>query len=359
MRKIHSKLFTPGPTEVRPEILQAMAVPQVHHRSPEFSQLYARLQSKLQEFLYTEQPVLLFTSSSTGAMEAAVQNCVGKKCLNLVNGAFSRRWHEITEACGIPCEALENPWDQAIKPEQVKDRLATGEFDAVTLAYNETSTGMMNPLEEIAAVCREYPDVYLLVDAVSAMGGVKIEVDRLGLDVCLAGGQKAVAMPAGLTICTVSERALARAAEVKPRTYYFSFPVMMKYHKKDQTPSTPSISHMYALDVQLDAILNEEGLENRFARHKEMSELVQTWARRHFAVYPEQGYWSRTLTCVNNTRGISVKELNNELVEKHGVRISNGYGDLKEQTFRIAHMGDTTAAEVRGLLSTIDGILGL
>ncbi len=359
MRKIHSKLFTPGPTEVRTEALQAMAVPQVHHRSPEFSELYARLQSKLRRFLHTESPVLLFTSSSTGAMEAAVQNCVRKKCLNLVNGAFSHRWHEITLACGLPCEALENPWDQAIKPEQVKEKLSSGEFDAVTLAFNETSTGMMNPLEEIASVCKQFPDVLLLVDAVSAMGGVKIEVDRLGLDVCLAGVQKAVALPAGLTICSVSERALSRAEEVHPRTYYFSFPVMMKYHTKDQTPSTPSISHVYALDVQLEAILNEEGLERRFARHEEMAEIVQTWAQRHFAIYPEEGYWSKTLTCVKNTRGISVKDLNSELVERYGARISNGYGELKEKTFRIAHMGDITVAEVRGLLSTIDGILGL
>ncbi len=359
MRRIHSKLFTPGPTEVRAEALQAMAVPQVHHRSPEFSVLYANVQTKLQRFLYTEGPVLLFTSSSTGAMEAAVQNCVQKKCLNLVNGAFSRRWHEMTVACGLPCEALENPWDKSIKPEQVEEKLATGAFDAVTLAYNETSTGMLNPLEGIAEVVREFPDVLLLVDAVSAMGGVKIEVDRLGLDVCLAGTQKALALPAGLTVCTVSERALARAEQVKPKTYYFSFPVMMKYHKKNQTPSTPSISHMYALDVELDAILHEEGLERRFARHVEMAELVQAWAQRHFSIYPEQGYWSKTLTCVNNTRGISVKDLNNKLVEDYGARISNGYGELKEKTFRIAHMGDLTKPEVHGLLCTIEAVLGL
>jgi len=358
MKNWHSKLFTPGPTEVRPEILQAMSIPQIHHRSPEFSELYAELQPKLQKFLYTDQTVFVFTSSSTGVMEAAVQNTVRKKCLNLVNGAFSKRWHEITKACGIPCEALENPWDKAIKPDQVEEKLATGEFDAVTLVFNETSTGMMNPLSEIADVAKSFPDVMLLVDAVSAMGGVKIEFDRLAADVLLAGVQKAVALPAGITICAVSDRALARAEEVKPKTYYFSFPVMLKYHKKNQTPSTPSIPHLFALKAQLDAMF-AEGLERRFARHEEMASLVQAWAKKHFDIYPEEGYWSKTLTCIKNTQGVNVAELNKTLVEEHGMRISNGYGDLKEKTFRIAHMGDLTTADIRGLLSTIDMILGL
>ncbi|MGC9529394.1 MAG: pyridoxal-phosphate-dependent aminotransferase family protein [Candidatus Bipolaricaulaceae bacterium] len=354
----HSKLFTPGPTEVRPEILQAMATPQIHHRSPECAELYAELQPKLRRFLFTDQTVLLFTCSSTGAMEAAVQNCVSKRCLNLVNGAFSKRWHEITKACGLPCEGLENPWDQAIKPEQVEEQLATGKFDAVTVVFNETSTGLMNPLPEIAQVVRKFPDVLLLVDAVSAMGGVRIPVDEWGLDVCLAGVQKAVALPAGLTICAVSDRALARAERANPRTYYFSFPVMLKYHKRNQTPSTPSIPHLFALNAQLDAMF-AEGLQRRFARHEEMAGLVQAWAKRHFDIYPEEGYWSKTLTCVRNTRGISVGELNKTLVAEHGVRIANGYGDLKEKTFRIAHMGDLSPADVRGLLATVDVILGL
>ena len=359
MRKNHAKLFTPGPTEVRPEILQAMATAQIHHRAPECAELYAELQPKLQRFLYTEQTVFLFTSSSTGAMEAAVQNCVKKKVLNLVNGAFSKRWAQITEACGIPNEVLENPWDVAFKPEQVDEKLRTGEFDAVTLVYNETSTGLMNPLEEIAEVVKQYPDVFLLVDAVSCMGGVKIEFDRLELDVLLAGVQKAIALPPGLTICAVSDRALKRAEEVKPKTYYFSFPVMLKYHVKNQHPTTPSTAHMYALNAQLDYILEEEGLERRFARHEEMARMVQAWAKKYFDIYPEEGYWSKTLTCVKNTRGISVKDLIDRLVNDYNMRIANGYGDLKEKTFRIAHMGDLTPADVAGLLHAINEILDL
>jgi len=354
---MHKKLFTPGPSEVRTEILQAMSAPQIHHRSKEFSQLYAELQPKLQKLLYTQNPVLLFTSSSTGAMESAVINGVKKKCLNLVNGAFSKRWHKITEMNGIPCDTISLDWDKAIKPEMVDEKLSTGEYDAVTLVFNETSTGMMNPLEEIAEVVKKYPDVLFFVDAVSAMGGAKIEVDKLGIDMCLAGVQKCFALPSGIAVASVSERLLKRAEEVN-RGYYFNLPLMYKYHLKNQTRVTPAISQIIALNAQMDYILNEEGLENRFARHEKMAKIVQDWARKYFDIYPEKGYESKTLTCIKNTRNISVSKLNEELAKYHMV-ISNGYGDLKEKTFRIAHMGDLQVQDIYGLLDVIGDILDL
>ncbi len=355
----HHKLFTPGPTEVREEILQVLSTPQIHHRSKEFSELYAEIQEKLKKLLYTENPVFLFPSSATGAMEAAVTNGVKKKCLNLINGAFSKRWHEITKMNGVPCDALEVEWDKAIRPEMVDEKLATGEYDAVTLVFNETSTGLMNPLKEIADVVKKYDDVLLFVDAVSAMAGVKIEVDKLGIDMCLAGVQKCFALPSGITVASVSERLLERAKEVPPRSYYFNLPLMHKYHEKNQTRVTPPIPHMFALNAQLDYILNEEGLENRFARHERMAKIVQEWARKYFDIFPEKGYESKTLTCVKNTRGISVKELNEKLMKEYYMRISNGYGKLKEQTFRIAHMGDLQVQDIKGLLAVINDILGL
>ena len=352
------RLLTPGPTQVRPEILKELATPQIHHRAPEFSELYGAIQPKLQQLLYTENPVLLFTSSSTGAMEAAVTNLVAKRCLNLVNGAFSKRWHEITVGNGVPCDAYELPWNVAVKPEMVDEQLAAGAYDAVTLVFNETSTGMMNPLREIAEVVAGYPDVFLLVDAVSGMAGAKIETDAWKLDFVLAGVQKAFALPAGLAVAAVSERALARANDVPPRSYYFSLPKMHKSHMKNQTPSTPAIPHMYALDAQLDDML-AEGLEARFARHAKMAGIVQAWSKRHFDIYPENGYWSQTLTCIENTRGIDVAALIKTLADDYNVRISNGYGDIKGKTFRIAHMGDTQVDEIEGLLKVIETVLEL
>jgi aspartate aminotransferase-like enzyme len=355
---MHNRLFTPGPTEVRPEILKELSTPQIYHRAPEFSELYAEIQPKLQRLLYTKNPVFLFTSSSTGAMEAAVTNLVAKRCLNLVNGAFSQRWHEIALGNGIPCDAFEIDWDKAIKPEMVDKQLRTGKYDAVTFVFNETSTGLMNPLPEIAEVVSRYPDVFLLVDAVSAMAGVKIEADALKLDFLLAGVQKAFALPAGLTIAAVSERALARSEKVPPRSYYFSLPLMHKSHQKNQTPATPAIPQMFALNAQLTAML-KEGLDNRFARHEKMAALVQKWAKKHFDIYPEAGYWSKTVTCIKNTRGLAVGDLIKTLVKEYSFRISNGYGPIKEKTFRIAHMGDAQVDEVEGVLKAIEATLKL
>ena len=355
---MYKRLFTPGPTQVRPEILKELATPQIHHRSPEFSELYAEIQRKLQKLLFTENPVLLFTSSSTGAMEAAVTNLVAKRCLNLANGAFSERWHEITVGNGVPCDAVEIPWELAVKPEMVDEALQTGKYDAVTLVLNETSTGMMNPLREIAEVVAMHPDVFMLVDAVSAMAGVEIRTDAWKIDFVLAGVQKAFALPAGLAVAAVSERALERAKSVPPRSYYFSLPLMYKSHLKNQTPSTPAIPHMYALNAQLSDILSE-GVEARFARHAKMAGIVQTWAKRHFDIFPESGYWSQTLTCVKNTRQIDVAGLIKALADDYNLRIADGYGSIKGKTFRVAHMGDTQIDEIEGLLRVIESALDL
>jgi predicted phosphoserine aminotransferase len=355
---MYKRLFTPGPTQVRPEILKELATPQIHHRTPEFSELYADIQPKLQSVLCTKNPVFLFTSSSTGAMEAAVTNLVTKRCLNLANGAFSYRWHEITAGNGVPCDVFELPWNIAVKPEMVDEQLATGKYDAVTLVYNETSTGLMNPLQDIADVVAGYPDVFLLVDAVSGMAGAPIETDAWGIDFVLAGVQKAFALPAGLAVAAVSERALERSKTVPPRSYYFNLPLMLKSHLKNQTPSTPSIPHMFALNAQLNDML-AEGMDRRFARHAKMASIVQIWAKKHFDMYPEEGYWSQTLSTLVNTTGIDVAAMIKTLASEYNVRISNGYGDIKNKTFRIAHMGDTQVDEIEGLLKAIEAVLGL
>ena len=353
----HRRLFIPGPTEVRPEILQAMATPQIGHRAPEISDLYNEIQPKLQKLLYTDGVVLLISSSSTGAMEASVLNTVAKKCVNFTNGAFSERWHKITKANAIPCEAVSVEWGKAIKPELVDEHLSGGDYDAMTLVLNETSTGVMSAIEEIAEVMKKYPDVMFLVDAVSAMAGAKIEVEKLGIDVCLAGVQKAFAMPSGMTVCYVSDKTIKKAEKVERRGFYFDFLTYLKSHQKGQHPSTSPIAHMYALNKQLDDIL-EEGLENRWNRHKKMAKVTQDWANKYFETYAEPGYESVTLTTIKNTREISVGDLNKELA-KHWIMISNGYGDIKNITFRIAHMGDTQLWELYGLLKLIEEILGL
>ena len=334
-----------------------MKTPMIGHRSKDFSELYDSVIPKIKKVLYTENKVFLSTSSATGLMEGAIRNCVNKKALNLVCGAFSKRWYQITKANGKAADAVEVEWGKAILPEMVRDALKTGEYDAVTFVHNETSTGVMNPINEIAEVMKEFPDVSFLVDAVSSMSGVKIEVDKLGIDVCLAGVQKCFALPPGFAICSVSEKALKKAETIDNRGYYFDFLTFLKYDGKHQTPTTPVISLIYAFDKQLDRFF-EEGLENRYARHLEMANYVRDWTRKYFAFFPDEKYLSSTLTAVNNTRGISVADLNTELAKKDAM-ISNGYGKLKEKTFRIAHMGDLTLDDMKWLLSTIDEIIKL
>lgn len=353
---MYKKLFIPGPTEVREEILDVLRTPMIGHRSKEFSQLLEEVTPKVQKLFYTKGRVFLSTSSSTGVMEAAVRNCVKKRCLCCVCGAFSDRWEKIARANGKETERLEVEWGKAIRPDMISEKLKKGGFDSVTVVHNETSTGVMNPLQEIAEVMREHPDVVFLVDAVSSLAGVKIDVDSLGIDVCLAGVQKCVALPPGLTLFSVSEKALERAKEVDSRGYYFDFLVFEKYFaERKQTPTTPVISLIYALNRQLDAMF-EEGLEERFNRHKELAEYTRNWAKEKFDLFAEEGFRSQTLTTVTNTRGISIGALNQELA-KRGVTIANGYGKLKEKTFRIAHMGDITIEEIKQLLQWIDEIL--
>jgi aspartate aminotransferase-like enzyme len=248
-------------------------------------------------------------------------------------------------------------WGHAITPELLEARLSSGEYDAVAVTHNETSTGVMNPIYEMAEVMNRYPDVCWLVDAVSSLAGAKIEVDKLGIDVCIAGVQKAFALPPGLTVCSVSQKALDRAKEVKNRGWYFDFLVMFKYYERNQTPATPSISHLFALNKQMDDIL-AEGLEARFQRHIDMAEFTRGWAREHFALYADQRYLSNTLTTIVNTRGLSVSELNKALAQ-HGAVIGDGYGKLKGQIFRIAHMGDLTMDDMRWITSLIEEIWGL
>jgi len=355
---MYKKLFIPGPTHVRDEILQAQAAPMLGHRSKEYANLQAEVTPKLQQLLYTQQHVYLYTCSSTAVMEGTVRQASTKRVLNTACGAFSKRWHQITSANGVPCDKVEVPMGQATTPEQVDEALSKGDYDAVTVVMNETSTGLMNPIKEIAALVHEkYRDVLILVDAVSCMAGAKIEFDAWGLDVCLAGVQKCFALPPGLTICAVSDRARERALQVPNHGYYFSYAQMDKRYEKHQTPATPAVSLIQALNKQMDDIL-AEGLENRWKRHEKMAAHVQDWARRHFALYSDERYLSPTVTNVKNTRGISVAGLNEEL-GKRGAMISNGYGDLKEKCFRVAHMGDLTIADLQWLTEQIEDILDL
>jgi aspartate aminotransferase-like enzyme len=353
----HIKLFSPGPIEVSEKTMRAFSKPMIGHRSKDFQALNAAIQPGLQELFYTKQPVFVSTSSAWGVMEGAIRNLVAKKVLSCMSGAFSDKWFDVAKKCGKQAEALQVEWGQPILPEAIDARLATGEFDAVTLIHNETSTGTLNPLTDIAAVVRKYPDVQFIVDTVSSFTTMKIPFDELGIDLMLAGTQKALALPAGAAVFTVSEKAYAKAATIKDRGYYFDFLEFRKNQENNMTPTTPSISHFYALQSKLEDIA-AEGIETRYARHLENAKLARAWAAKHgFNLFPKPGYESISLTCVANNKNIDVAKLISTLKTRHSCTIDGGYGKIKGTTFRISTMGDESTENIRQLLGWLDGCL--
>lgn len=356
---MQKKLFIPGPVDVAEDVLAKMATPMIGHRTKEASALQRNISDKLRKVFYTKEEILLSTSSGSGLMEGAVRSCTAKRAAVFSVGAFGNRWYDMAKYNNVPADLFEVEWGTPTTPELVDKTLSTGKYDLITITHNETSTGIMNPVEEIAEVMKKYPEVVYCLDTVSSMGGTKIEVDKLGVDICITSSQKALALPPGIAICSMSQKAVERAKTVPFRGLYFDLLSLYDYiQKKDyQYPSTPSLSHMFALDYQLDKML-AEGLDNRYKRHADMAEYVRGWARENFEVFTKEGYLSNTLTVIKNTKGISVGDLNKELGTR-GYSISNGYGKLKENTFRIAHMAERTMDELKELIKEIEDILKL
>ena len=353
---MHKRLFIPGPVDVRPEVLARMAEPMIGHRTKEASALQKRISDKLRQLMFTENEILLSTSSGSGLMEGAIRSCTGKRAAVFSIGAFGDRWYKMAVSNGIPSDRFSAELGSCTKPEDVEAALATGLYDLITITHNETATGVATPLEPIAEVMRRYPDVIFCVDAVSSLGGHKIEVDRLGIDICITSSQKCLGLPPGLAMCSVSEKAIRAAEKVPNRGLYFDFVELYNFARdKSQYPSTPSLAHMFALDFQLDRML-EEGLDNRFARHEAMAEVVREWGSRHFELFAKENCRSNTVTCIRNTRGFDFSVLSKALGER-GYSISNGYGKTKDITFRIAHMADTTVADITQLLVVLDEVL--
>jgi aspartate aminotransferase-like enzyme len=347
-------LFVPGPVDVDPEVLKAQTQPMLPHRSPEFEETFHRAENKSRQLFGTQNRVFLCASSGTGLQEAAVRNFARSSVLSCSNGAFGDRWHAVAQTNGKDVDKLEFNWGQPVTPEAVTQALKQKEYEIITVVHNETSTGLQNPVDEIAAAVHEAsPDTLICVDAVSSLSGAPIEMDAWGLDFVLTSSQKALALPPGLSLGATSDRALAHAADVPDRGWYFDLVRLEKHRTKNSTPATPAVSLLHALDFQLDRIL-EEGLEQRFTRHQTMGERVHQWALANgFGLFAAEGYRSRTVTTIENLPGIDVSALNKFLMARD-MRIANGYGSLKNKTFRIAHMGELQMEDIETLLGAID-----
>lgn len=350
------RLFIPGPVKVNEDVLAQLARPTLGHRGKEYAQLQGETVEMLKKILFTEQNVFLSTSSASGVWEAAIRNCVGieETLLATCCGAFSDKWADVARSCGRNVDELKVDWGKATTPEMIDEKLASGNYAAVTLVYNETSTGLTNPLYEISKMMKKkYPEVLVFVDAVSAMVGLPLHFDELGWDVAFASVQKAFAIPPGLAVAAVSNRALQKSKDVPNRGYYFDFQLWAKAADKNQTLVTPNIPHIMALNYQCEKLV-AEGMENVWDRHKKMGDFLRAWAKKNFDLFCEEKYASNTLTTIKNTRGINVAETIKAVQEKHNTIFGNGYGKLKEETFRIAHMGDITLDDLQELIGWLE-----
>lgn len=357
------QFFLPGPAYVREEVRQALTGPVMGHRSAAFQEIYQRLEAGLPTLFRTSGEVFMASSSATLVMEAAVVSTVEKRVLNLTSGAFSERWHEVCRLHGLEADRVAVPWGRAVDPDLVRAALRRGSsgrggYEAVTLVHNETSTGVVNPVDEISKVVREESDALLLVDCVSSLGGAPFETDPWGVDIALAGVQKAMALPPGLVLFTLSERAARQAEGVPRRGFYTDVLRYRDKHRGHGPITTPVVSLVYALDFQLRRIL-DEGVEERWQRHRRMQQQTLEWAEaRDFARAAEAGARSWTVTCLRPPASspLSAPRWVAQLAEQ-GYTVASGYGQWKQETFRIGHMGDVQPADLDALFAVMDQIL--
>ncbi|MEF8786093.1 MAG: alanine--glyoxylate aminotransferase family protein [Haloarculaceae archaeon] len=354
-------LYLPGPTEVRDDVIEAMAEPMFGHRMDRMTDLYTTIVEDTKEFLGTDNDVIVLTASGTEFWESTTLNLVDERMLVPTSGAFSERQANVAERLGKTVDRIEYDWGNAVKPEDIRDALESSDegYDAVGVVMNETSTGVRNPVEEIGDLLADYPDTYFVVDAISCLGGDFIDIEDHNIDAIFTSTQKAFAMPPGLAVCAVSDDAYERELEKDSASWYGGFQRCLDYYdRKGQTHSTPAIPIMLAYRKQMKHML-EEGHDARDQRHQEMAEYTREWAREHFDLFPEEGYESQTVTCVENTQGIDVAETVETVSEEYDFVFSSGYGDLSEESFRIGHMGEHDVESIKELTDAIEDVAGL
>jgi aspartate aminotransferase-like enzyme len=351
------RYFVPGPTWVRPEIRQEMTKPMIGHRSSEFLELFGRINRDLKDLFGTAQTTFVMTSSGTGVMQAALENCVARRVLVTTCGAFSERWYNIAESLGLEVDRLDAGWGNAVDPEELASHLARHQrahYDAVTITHNETSTGVTNDVAALAEVIREEaPDALILTDAVSSLGGIPFEFDRWGVDVSLASVQKAIALPPGITVVAVSDQALARARKHPYRGTYFDFVSYKDNADASSVPSTPSIPHFYALAAELEHILRGEGLEARYERHRTMRELTHRRTSRYARVAGASTHASATVTALTT---VLPPDQIRAGMKARGYTLGGGYGVWKDTTLRIGHMGDISVEDLNAMLDVLEEV---
>jgi aspartate aminotransferase-like enzyme len=336
-------LRIPGPTPVPAEILKAMTQPLINHRGPEFAAILRRVTARLQYFFQTNSPVLTFAASGTGGQEAAVANLFspGDHVVAITIGSFGNRLATIAERYGLQVTRIEFPWGEAADPVTVEARLKSlAPYRAVLMTHNETSTGVMNDLETLAALIRRLnPDALTVVDAVSSLGCVPLEMDAWGIDVVFTSSQKGWMTPPGLMMIAASTRAWEANKTAKLPRFYFDWELARKYLEKWEHPTTPPVSLFYALDLALEKML-EEGREAIFERHQRIGDYVR-WRAKEMGLrlLADHQNASNTITAVLTPEGVDAKALLKVLREEDHVVFAGGQQHLEGKIFRVGHLG--------------------
>jgi aspartate aminotransferase-like enzyme len=353
--------YVPGPTEVRPDLLTQMTRPIIGHRGRAFEAMFARIEAGLRDVLLTSRSVYVGATSATGFMEMAIRNLPDGPILALVNGGFSERFAVVAESCQRKVERVVVPWGATFDLNVVENALKSKGFAALTVAHSETSTGVLTDVISLTELAHRY-GALSLVDSVSGAGGAELMFDAWQLDYLLTGSQKAMALPAGLAFAVASSEYMERTRTAKNRGFYFDILQYEKYAQKNQTPSTPATSLLYALEAQMGDI-GREGIERRWARHLEMQEATITWIdsmvdRRgvDLRVVAPEGSRSPTVTVIGLPDGMHGPEVS-EAIKARGFTVGGGYGDLKDTTIRIGHMGDHTVDGVKRCLHACEAAI--
>lgn len=334
------RLFTPGPTPVPEQIMLAMAHPVIHHRHPEFGEIYRRVNDNLRYLFQTKQDVFTLTSSGTGAMEAAIANLLsrGDKALFVNAGKFGERWGELCQAFGVQAEEVKVDWGEIVDPRSLEERLRSiSNIKAVFVTHSETSTGVLHDIREIARVVHEYSDAVIVVDGITSIGAIELRMDEWDLDVVLTGSQKGLMIPPGLSFIALSERAWKHVETSTLPKYYFSLQRAKKALLQNETPWTPAVTLLIGLDTALQMI-RQEGIESVWRQHTVLGEAIRTGCEalglRLFAKCP-----SNAVTAVWIPQEIDPIRLSKTLKQTYGITVAGGQGSLKGKIFRIAHLG--------------------
>ena len=351
--------FLPGPTEVRPKVLQAMLQPMISHRSDEFIEMYQRIDQGLRQVFRTSRPVYLVTASATALMEMAIRGAPEGPILSLVNGAFAERFARVAQRCDRRTRVVAVPWGETHPLDLVEQHLAAESFAAMTVVHSETSAGTLADLKSLTELAHRY-GVMCLADSVTGVGAVPLETEQWGVDFVLTGSQKALALPPGLAFAVASEAYILQAASVPHRGRYLDPVEFEESSLRDGTPTTPAISLFYATDVQVADIL-AEGVEARWARHTAMQRLTEQWVAEQRAAGIELGFLARaeerstTVSCLTLPPDRTAAEVVGALKE-HGFRIGRGYGPFQDSTIRIGHMGDHTTEGLGRCLDALGAV---